>query len=85
MGETETFWLNVTNAAFGIAVAACLACVVCAFAYELVIRVRRHRRFQAELDRDMRALAESADWLTPEQPEPAGQNRKVSISSGKAA
>ena len=79
MHETETFWLNVTNVAMGIAVALCLACVVCAFAYDVVTRVRRHRIFQAELNRDMRALAESADWLTPRQPGPAGQHRSAPI------
>ena len=67
MGDAQTFWLNVTNAALGIVVAACLLTVVVAVVYDIAVRVIGRSRLSAELDGDMRRLSESGDWSVLEQ------------------
>jgi len=48
MGDSQTFWLNVTNATLGIVVAVCLLAVTLAVVCDIVAGVLRRRRLQAE-------------------------------------
>jgi hypothetical protein len=53
---SETYWLTVTNVILGGVVAVCVVIMVGGIAHEMIARVRKRRRIDAELDRDMRLL-----------------------------
>ncbi len=55
MGDPETLWLSLTNAALGVVVLACLLAVALGVVKELVAR----RRASAKLDREMKELVAS--------------------------
>lgn len=59
MGDPDTFWLNLTNAALGVVVLACLLAVALGVVKELVSRHRARARASMELDREMKALVAS--------------------------
>ena len=59
MGDPETIWLNLTNAALGVVVLACLLAVALGVVKELVARRRARARASAELDREMKELVAS--------------------------
>ncbi len=55
MGDSETLWLNLTNAALGVVVVACLLAVALGVIKELFAR----RKANVELDREMKELVAS--------------------------
>lgn len=71
MGDAQTFWLSVTNAALGIVVAVCLLTIAVAVVYDIAGRARRRSTLSAELDRDMHRLSDSPGWVMSEQSDPA--------------
>lgn len=62
MNHADTFWLNITNVALGLAIAACLAYAIVGLAYDRIAR----RRSAAKLDRELREFTRSAAWLAAE-------------------
>lgn len=59
MGDPDTFWLNLTNAALGVVVLVCLLAVALGVVKALVSRRRARARASAELDREMKELVAS--------------------------
>jgi hypothetical protein len=60
VGSEETIWLNLTNAALGLGVAACLLAILFALLCDVVdLRRKRHSRWAA-MEREMEALWRSA-------------------------
>jgi hypothetical protein len=56
--DPQTYWLNVTNMALGIVIAICVMVVLGGVAHEFASRIRKRRRIEAEIDRDILQLAD---------------------------
>ena len=56
MGDSETYWLNVTNIALGAIVLVCILAVALGVVYDLIARRRAKARASAALDREVREL-----------------------------
>jgi len=56
--DPETTWLNITNIFLGAVVAVCVLVMAGGVVHEIVARIRKRRRIEAEIDRDMRMLAD---------------------------
>jgi len=63
--DSQTYWLNVTNVALGIVIAICVAVVLGGIAHEFASRIRKRRRIEAEIDRDMVQLADDHTCHVP--------------------
>ncbi|MCC7174746.1 MAG: hypothetical protein IT159_06080 [Bryobacterales bacterium] len=57
MSSAQELWINVVNAALGIAVLSLLVAACAAVFAEFVVRHRQRVRFLSEVDRDFRDLA----------------------------
>jgi len=63
--DPDTYWLVVTNIVLGAVVALCVLVMGAAVAREIIARVRKRRRIDAELDRDMRMLNDDHAFDVP--------------------
>jgi hypothetical protein len=63
--DPQTQWLTITNIVLGIIVAISLIVMMGGIAHEIVSRVRRRRRYEAEIERDMRELADTHAFHVP--------------------
>ena len=63
--DPQTYWLSVTNIVLGAVVVICLVVMLAGIARELLTRIYRRRRVEAEIDRDMRSLADSHAFQVP--------------------
>lgn len=63
--DPETHWLIVTNVVLGVIVALCVLIMAGGIAQELIARVSKRRRINAELDRDMRLLNDDHAFDVP--------------------
>ena len=57
----DSYWLSATNLALGVVVLICAVVVAAAVAREVAVRMYKRAKISAELDRDMRHLAEEFD------------------------
>jgi hypothetical protein len=62
---SETYWLTVTNVILGGVVAVCVVIMAGGIAHEMIARLRKRRRIDAELDRDMRLLNDDRAFDVP--------------------
>ncbi len=63
--DPQTQWLTITNVLLGIVVAISLIVMTGGIVQEIVSRIRRRRRFAAEIDRDMRRLSDMRTFEVP--------------------
>ena len=63
--DPETHWLIVTNVVLGVIVALCVLIMAGGIAQELIGRMNKRRRINAELDRDMRLLNDDHAFDVP--------------------
>ena len=56
MHETRTVWLIVTNAVLGLLVILAIAGLATGVLCDTVARIRKRRRAEAEMDRDLREI-----------------------------
>ena len=61
----KTFWLTLTNTLLGTLVVACLLFCGAVCLHEVVNRLRRRRRYEAELNQDMREMFAPPDAQNP--------------------
>jgi len=60
MSNSQDLWVNLTNAFLGIVVLFLLVATLFAVVAEIVTHFKRRRALRAELDRDLRELAQLA-------------------------
>lgn len=60
MGDSQQFWLNLANAGLGIVVLSLVLATLFAVIAEIVMHFKRRFALRAELDRDLRELAQLA-------------------------
>ncbi len=63
--DPEAYWLNATNAILGLVVVVCVLIMAAGVVHEIIARVRKRRRLDAELDRDMRLLNDEHAFDVP--------------------
>jgi hypothetical protein len=63
--DPGTYWLNVANLVLGVAVLAGLLAMLAGTGYELLSRIQKRRHVDAEIDRDMRHLADDHTFPVP--------------------
>jgi len=63
--DPDTTWLSVTNIALGVVVVLCVGVMLGGIAHELISRMRKRRRIEAELDHDMRMLNDDRAFHDP--------------------
>lgn len=63
--DPETTWLNITNILLGAVVVLCAAIMLGGIAYELISRVRKRRRIEAEIDGDVKAMFDDHAFGSP--------------------
>lgn len=63
--DPDSTWLNVTNIALGVVVVVCVAVMLGGVAHEIISRLRKRRRIDAELDRDMHLLNDDHAFDSP--------------------
>ncbi len=63
--DPETTWLNITNIVLGVVVVLCVVIMLGGIAHEFISRARKHRRIDAELDRDMRLFNDDRAFESP--------------------
>lgn len=62
---SETTWLTVTNIILGVVAALCALIMAGGVVHEIVARIRKRRRIEAEIDRDMRMLNDDQVFHLP--------------------
>lgn len=63
--DPETHWLIVTNIILGLVVALCVVIMAAGIVYEIVARIRKRRRIEAEIDRDMQMFNDDHAFNVP--------------------
>ena len=63
--DPQTQWLTVTNIVLGAVVAVCLIVIAAGIAHEVVSRIRKRRRLDAEIDGDMHRLFDDRTFDVP--------------------
>ena len=63
--DPDTTWLNLTNIVLGAVIALCALVMVGGVVHEFISRLRKRRRIEAELDRDMRLLNDDHAFDSP--------------------
>ena len=63
--DPETHWLVFTNIVLGLVVVVCAVMLAGGMVHEIIARVRKRRRIEAEIDRDMRAFNDDRAFHVP--------------------
>lgn len=63
--DPDTHWLLITNIVMGVVVLLCVAIMAGGIAYEIAARIRKRRRFEAEIERDMQMFADDHAFQVP--------------------
>lgn len=63
--DPETHWLVFTNMILGLVVAACVVIMAAGMVYEILARIRKRRRIEAEIDRDMQMFNDDHAFKAP--------------------
>lgn len=63
--DPDSTWLNITNIVLGVVVALCVLVMAGGIVHEFVSRIRKRRRIEAEIDRDMRLLNDDRAFHSP--------------------
>jgi len=63
--DPGTTWLNITNIVLGVVVVLCVVIMLGGVAHEFISRRYQRSRVHAELDRDMRLLADDHAFHSP--------------------
>jgi len=63
--DPQTHWLTITNLVLGGVVAVCVLIMAGGVAHEIIARVRKRRRYAAEIDHDMQLLNDDHAFTVP--------------------
>ena len=77
MTTPDTFWLTATNVVLGVVVVLCFVVLACQCICGFILQHRKERRFEAELNRDMKEMFGVTHGL---EEAPAVKRRSAAVS-----
>jgi len=63
--DPETTWLTITNIVLGAVAALCVVVMAGGVIHEVISRIRKRRRIEAEIDRDMQMFNDERAFHSP--------------------